>query len=361
MFAKLIQSLRGKPAQEVVAARFESARAVYLAGDIERAEALFVALAEEAPQHAEAWLHAAICAFKQGHVGPAYERVQAARKLAPADHEYLFQEAAIIAAMGRADEARAMCQRVLEMAPNYAAANQLWATIDFPGDNYLTFLPLLHIRLKPATYIEIGVDEGRSICFAGAHTRAIGVDPAPKIKVPLGPQVKIMPMTSDDFFNRHDVRAELGGQALQLGFIDGMHLFEFAFRDFINMEKLADPAGTILIHDCYPRDRRSAERERHASFWSGDIWRLILILKKYRPDLTVHTLALGPTGLGMVRGLDPASTVLGDRYDEIVAEFMALDYGVLDADKAGMLNFYAGDWEDMLTLCGCGAAPIPAV
>jgi len=91
--------------------------------------------------------------------------------------------------------------------------------------------------------------------------------------------------------------------------------------------------------------RRTAERERRTSFWSGDIWRLVLLLRKYRPDLGVKVIGTAPTGLGVVRGLDPDSSVLRDNYDAIVGEFLALDYSVLDADKPGMLALYPNDRE----------------
>jgi len=77
---------------------------------------------------------------------------------------------------------------------------------------------------------------------------------------------------------------------------------------------------------------------------------LILILRKYRPDLRVHTIAAAPTGLGLVRGLNPQSRVLDEKFDEIVSEYLALDYSALDADKPGMLALYPNDWEKIKTL-----------
>ena len=90
--------------------------------------------------------------------------------------------------------------------------------------------------------------------------------------------------------------SELGGKTVDLAFIDGMHQFEFALRDFINVEKLCSPDSVILIHDVYPIDATSAARERISWFWSGDIWRLILMLKKYRPDLTVNVIGAAANG-----------------------------------------------------------------
>ena len=52
-----------------------------------------------------------------------------------------------------------------------------------------------------------------------------------------------------------------------------------------------------------------------------------------------------PSGVGIVTGLDPESTVLKDRFDEIVAEFLALPYAELDSRRDSLLNTIANDWE----------------
>jgi hypothetical protein len=151
--------------------------------------------------------------------------------------------------------------------------------------------------------------------------------------------------TSDAFFAGHDLSAELDGLPVDLAFIDGMHHFEHALRDFANLERYCARSSTILIHDCYPLDRETAERDRRPFFWSGDIWRLIVLLKKYRPDLTIHTIGTPPTGLGMVRSLDPGSRYLLDHYHQLCEEFLALDYSYLEGDEAAKLNLFPNDWE----------------
>jgi hypothetical protein len=123
-----------------------------------------------------------------------------------------------------------------------------------------------------------------------------------------------------------------------------MHQFEYALRDFINLERLSAPNAVILVHDCYPLDELSAARERSTDLWSGDIWRLILILKKYRPDLSVHTLATRPTGLGVIFNLDASSTVLPQNLSSIVAEGVAMDFSVLSGRKAQALNLFPNHW-----------------
>jgi uncharacterized protein YoaH (UPF0181 family) len=258
---------------------------------------------------------------------------------------------------GRFAEATAACRAMLAAAPGYSPAHSLLAMIALPGENYQRVLERIHEHLRPRTYVEIGVSRGESIRLVGAETRALGVDPEPRIESPLGPNVSIFAETSDEFFARHDVRAELGGLPVELAFIDGMHQFEFALRDFMNLEALCAPSATILIHDVYPLDERTAARERVTDFWSGDIWRLVLLLRNHRPDLVVRTIAASPTGVALVRNLDPRSTYIRDRLDALCAEYRAVEFGVLDGRKEEALALFPNDWAQIRTLLD---APVAA-
>ena len=280
----------------------------------------------------------------------AAAHLQRARVLDPLNADYHYHAGVAAFQLNGLDEARQCCHDALAADPLATPPRFLLMEMDLPGPSYFQVLSMLHSHLRPRTYVEIGVANGASITLAHPETRAIGIDPQPVISHSLTARTSIHALTSDDYFAKHDVRAEFDGLPVDLGFIDGMHLFEFALRDFINIEKHCAPQSTILIHDCYPFDRLTAERERRTQCWSGDIWRLILILRKYRPDLRVHTIAAAPTGLGLVRGLNPQSRVLDEKFDEIVSEYLALDYSALDADKPGMLALYPNDWEKIKTL-----------
>lgn len=212
------------------------------------------------------------------------------------------------------------------------------------GD-YYELLPRIHSELKPQTYVEIGIRQGQSFALATTAVAAVGIDPAPDPNISPRPGARVFKMTSDEFFSRHNLTEELGGRAVDLAFIDGMHLFEFALRDFVNLEKFCGPDSTILVHDCYPVDRVTAARDRTTSVWSGDVWKLIACLKKYRPDLHIATVDVAPTGLAIIRGLDSSSTILSSRLEKLCEEFVPLDYGVVEINKASQLNRLDNSWR----------------
>jgi len=287
-----------------------------------------------------------------GRLQDAFADFRRATELAPDDPNCLYSLAEAAYRVGQPELALEYCGRLRRVAPQLGAVDGLEAHIRFEGDHYFEVLKRILEAVKPRTYLEIGVEQGNSLRLVTAPTLAIGVDPEPKLSAPLAPNQRVFAETSDAFFASHDVRAELGGLPIDLAFIDGMHHFEFALRDFANVERLSTPQSTILIHDVYPLDRVTAERERLRTFWSGDIWRLIVLLKKVRPELSVHTIATAPTGLAVVRNLDPASRLLLERHDQLVREYLALDYSWLEDDMAGKLNLFPNDWTKIRALLG---------
>lgn len=270
--------------------------------------------------------------------------------LAPDDQRCLFELAAVAYALGDNRLALAYCDRLRRVAPELNAAYMLQAQIQLGGEHYYQIFARILDFMKPRTYVEIGIEQGHLIQLVKPPTLAIGIDPNPQLTGPPPGNLRVFAETSDAFFAGHDLHTELGGLPVDLAFIDGMHHFEFALRDFANLERSGTRDSTILIHDCYPLDRETADRDQHHVFWSGDIWRLIVLLKKYRPDLSIHTIGTPPTGLGLVRNLDPGSSCLLEHCDRLYEEFLALDYSYLDEDKAGKLNLFPNEWEKISTL-----------
>jgi hypothetical protein len=205
------------------------------------------------------------------------------------------------------------------------------------------FLRELHKVTANRNYLEIGVNDGRSLGLS--RVPSIAIDPAFKVNTEIKCDVHLVKATSDAFFARKNPLGHLTsgrhplknirrgrpltgywrGTTLDLSFIDGMHLFEYAFRDFINVEKYSDWSSVIVLDDMLPRSIDEAARDRHTTFWTGDVYKLIEVLARYRPDLVTVLVDTEPTGQLVVFGADPTNTVLQDKYDEIVAEYVVED------------------------------------
>ena len=141
--------------------------------------------------------------------------------------------------------------------------------------DYRDNLSYLHDYVKPEVYVEIGVETGRSLMLAKAPL-SIGIDPEPKINVELSENIQVFKMTSDDFF-KNEAKKTLNGKKIDLAFIDGLHWFEFALRDFINVEKNANKKSIIAVHDILPMDEITSRRNRETGFWTGDVYKFVLI------------------------------------------------------------------------------------
>jgi hypothetical protein len=55
----------------------------------------------------------------------------------------------------------------------------------------------------------------------------------------------------------------------------------------MNIEKHSTPRGPIAIDDLLPEEMRYASRQRETQIW-GDVYRVISILRMFRPDLEVR-------------------------------------------------------------------------
>lgn len=183
---------------------------------------------------------------------------------------------------------------------------------------YLNTLEFLHRALSPINYLEIGIRQGKSLSLAKCSS--VGVDPNPGVSYQLAEYVRVVELASDEFFETHEdpiLRDEI-----DFAFIDGMHLFEYALRDFMNIERHAGPGTVVVIDDIFPNHIRQAQRERTTAFWTGDVWKLHEILNQYRPDLTIVPLDTHPTGLLLICGLNPKNEVLWEQYNPIITNFI---------------------------------------
>lgn len=191
------------------------------------------------------------------------------------------------------------------------------------------FLEQLHKLLAPRSYLEVGVYNGASLALSRVPT--IAVDPVRR-DFEVNCDMQFVEATSDDFFAGPDPLAHLPDRIVDLAFIDGMHLFEFALRDFMNVERHSGPGTVIVLDDMLPRRPVEALRKRKTTGWTGDVWKIMPVLARYRPDLVCVPVDTAPTGLLLVFGADPANRVLSTAYDEIVAEWVTPDPQTVPAE-----------------------------
>jgi hypothetical protein len=212
----------------------------------------------------------------------------------------------------------------------------------FGGIVYLDFLAELVGKRGVRTYLEIGVHFGHMLSRIACDT-AIGVDPGYIIdtNVAAGKRRTLLyQCTSDRFFADANVQEVVGGP-VEFAFLDGLHQFEYLLRDIANTEAVCGRDSLIALHDCMPLNPEMADRDGarertdvYSKMWTGDVWKIVPILRKYRPDLDIVLVDCPPTGIVCLTGLDPGSTVLRDRYLDIVREFRDVPNG--EAEIAAM-------------------------
>jgi hypothetical protein len=194
--------------------------------------------------------------------------------------------------------------------------------------HYLAVLSALHRTERPRNYLEIGVWEGDSLRRARRRTFCVGVDPNPRAPAKIEKRCHIERTTSDEFFVSSRVKKLFGGAPIDMAFIDGMHLFEYALRDFMNIERHADKHTLVVVHDLLPNNSEAASREFPGAgkWWMGDVWKLLLVLDDHRPDLELCLLNAHPSGLGLIRRLDASSDIIPRQYEALVTKYVDLTF-----------------------------------
>ena len=149
-------------------------------------------------------------------------------------------------------------------------------------------------------YLEIGVAQGDT--FRGVNIRRkVAVDRYFDFDWrPLqDADTTLFEKTSDDYFlNDAD-------GTFDIIFIDGLHTFEQAFRDFTNSLEVAHRRTVWLLDDtvpsdpysAWPNDGQSIALRRDAGLtdrsWHGDVYRLVFLLADYFPMLDYATILEG--------------------------------------------------------------------
>ena len=160
--------------------------------------------------------------------------------------------------------------------------------------NRTTILNYIANKKRYKTYLEIGVRNPKINFDKIIVPHKEGVDPnwiAP-------PKMGIMhKKESDTFFKSIE-----DSKKFDLIFIDGLHLYEQAYRDIINALKHLQPNGTIVIHDCNPPTewhQRPIEEFDGNSPWNGTTWKAFVKLRCTNDNISMQTID-EDCGLGII-------------------------------------------------------------
>lgn len=342
----LISSIKQLFSKTALRDRYELIQARKLIRSAQYVQALSIldSIVDRNANNGDAWLNRGMLKRTIANPRDAIVDLVRAMELGAAVGSCYFEMSLCWSALGESAKALEHCEKARQVAPELVPAFFFLTQLRLPGEDYMAVIARIIDYLKPRTYVEIGIFEGASLRLAKSASAVVGIDPNPKIRGSLEPNTRVFRSTSDSFFENYDLNSELGQRSVDLAFIDGMHQFEYAMRDFANIERYCHHESVVLIHDCYPLDEESAGREPRATRWSGDVWRLIVLLKKYRPDLSIHTIGTAPTGLAVIQNLNPESTFLIDNMDRLHQEFLSLDYAYIRDDKAIKLNLFPNQW-----------------
>ena len=262
--------------------------------------------------------------------------------------KFLLEVGALAQKNQQTETAKHLFRLCLDINPNCAAASNSLIEIEMHGEEYYDLLARLHNFLKPKTYLEIGVSNGLSMTKALSNTLAIGIDPVCAVDQNFVAETKLFNLTSNDFFASHNLHDIIDGSILDMAFIDGLHTFEQVLSDFINVESYSGPRTVILVHDCLPLDRVTASTERISGFWTGDVWKLLPALAKFRPDLNIFVTPTPPSGLAIITNVNAKSAIkLKKHCQQMISEFSSLTFDDFERMRYSHIRIIPNNWSSI--------------
>lgn len=220
----------------------------------------------------------------------------------------------------------------------------------------------LQSRLRGARrYLEIGVFAGETLQNVRCADRT-GVDPAPRFDTQQLPHgVHFYALASDDYFAQLDPDA-----SFDLAFVDGLHTFEQTYRDVLHtLDHVI--RGPILIDDTVPDNETTAipdldtalaaaaSRGDLSGRWHGDVWRVVVALDRFHPEIEFRTLtgADNPQTLIWRREVGTPVATVGD---DDLCTVAALEYADVFTEHVPQ-SFRPAAEDDALAWCLDVVAP----
>jgi len=169
-------------------------------------------------------------------------------------------------------------------------------------------------------YLEIGTQFGWTLEAVDMPYK-IGIDPNPKHSLKfMPPGVKSLVMTSDEYF-----AAKNDLILFDFIYIDGLHVFQTVYRDFVNSVNCLSEGGIILIDDVIPVDVYSAdinqtravtERKIQGNIskaWQGDVYKLLKLIATEIPFLELKTIIYPSNAQALIKFKGPKQNLEFDR------------------------------------------------
>ena len=135
-------------------------------------------------------------------------------------------------------------------------------------------------------YLEIGVSSPRRTFDQINCNYKDGVDPGGECNYK---------MTSNNFFKYINEN-----QKYDIIFIDGLHLEKQAKKDILNSLDHLLSGGTIIVHDCNPREEKRQREIQVGKKWNGTVWKAFAKLRMNREDLKMYVVGIDH-GIGIIQ------------------------------------------------------------
>jgi hypothetical protein len=143
-------------------------------------------------------------------------------------------------------------------------------------------------------YLEIGVRNAAACFDKIIAPNKTAVDPSFFVR-PKGEKDICHEETSDEFFVKNK-------KLYDIIFIDGMHLYEYVYKDIQNSLNCLNIDGRIILHDCNPileYHQRPFEEYDGTGIWNGTVWKAFV---KYRSHKNLEMITVNTDhGIGCIK------------------------------------------------------------
>lgn len=157
--------------------------------------------------------------------------------------------------------------------------------------HHSNFIAILASIYKPKVYVELGLYEGETLLQVQPYIETgYGIDMKPNDsleKLKKYSNLQIIYSKTNEFFENFK-------EGIDMAFIDADHCYESALNDFLNVHKLLNPGGIIILHDTDPESNHLI----HPGY-CGDSYKMVKYLEN-RPDINCSTFPLTEAGLTIV-------------------------------------------------------------